>query len=244
MKKKDMFKIKKIYFNSNGFRLRGFLHLPETFPERVMVGSHGLSSTSESPKQIALAGRCCENGIAFFRFDHRGCGKSDGDFRKDTTFEGRVNDLSAAIQTILDCSDTGNKIALFGSSMGGAASISVYERFDVEAIFVLAAPVKLSQINTSPDEIKDLFGSDPETLKKQISFDLSDKLAGLKNILIFHGDDDEVVPYKNAEDIYRYANSPKKLIKQAKGDHRMSNASHQREFLDEIIKWYLGIIQN
>ena len=236
---KKKFQTKKVIFHSNGYKLIGTLHLPDVFPERVIVGSHGLASGADSPKQITLAEKCCENGIAFFRFDHRGCGESDGDFKKDTTFDGRSNDLSCAIQTILDRKDVGNRIALFGSSMGGAASISVFDRFDIAAIGVLAAPVSLAQIETTPAEIEDLFGSRALIFQDQLQFDISEKLKKLKNIIIFHGDRDEVVPYKNAEEIYELAGKPKKLVRQTNGDHRMSDVSHQKVFYNEIINWYL-----
>ena len=68
---------KKITFSSNGFLLSGALHLPTTDLPPVVIGSHGLLSNSSSPKQIQLARKCNEYGIAFFRFDHRGCGQSD-----------------------------------------------------------------------------------------------------------------------------------------------------------------------
>ncbi len=240
MAKPDNFKTKKIFFYSDGFKLNGTLHLPGTYPHLAIIGSHGFSSSSESPKQIVLAKRCCENNIAFFRFDHRGCGESEGDFKKDTTFSGRCNDLSNAIRTILELDEVGNRIGLFGSSMGGATSIYVSDLFPIDVIGVIAAPVRLSQINSAPDEIKENLDVHPLEFNESLEFDLAEKLKSLKNIIIFHGDEDDVVPYKNAEEIFLLANEPKKLIKQKKGDHRMSNMTHQKEFLNEIMKWYLN----
>ncbi len=72
--------IKDISFFSDGFKLKGYLHLPSTNRPPVVIGSHGLYSSSSSPKQIALADQCNRFGIAYFRFDHRGCGGSEGKF--------------------------------------------------------------------------------------------------------------------------------------------------------------------
>ena len=67
---------------SENFLLRGMLHIPTDEKGPVVIGSHGLLSSGNSPKQIELAKRCGEFGIAFFRFDHRGCGKSEGVFKE------------------------------------------------------------------------------------------------------------------------------------------------------------------
>ena len=93
-----------INFESDGFLLKGMLHLPEADLPPIVIGSHGLLSNSYSPKQITLARECNANGIAYFRFDHRGCGQSNGVFNEVTSLEGRRNDLICAIKTkILNC---------------------------------------------------------------------------------------------------------------------------------------------
>ncbi len=86
-----------IHFISDSLRLCGILHLPLQKNPPVVIGSHGLLSSGNSPKQIALAQICNARGIAYFRFDHRGCGKSEGDFASVTTFKGRCTDLACAI---------------------------------------------------------------------------------------------------------------------------------------------------
>ena len=46
---------KEIYFGSDEYQLRGVLHLPAEKNPPTVIGSHGLLSTGDSPKQIALA---------------------------------------------------------------------------------------------------------------------------------------------------------------------------------------------
>ncbi|MEJ2475932.1 MAG: alpha/beta hydrolase [Desulfobacterales bacterium] len=82
-----------IDFLSEGYRLKGMLHLPTAERPPVVIGSHGLLSSSESAKQRELAARCTAAGMGYFRFDHRGCGRSQGYFPEVTTLEGRVQDL-------------------------------------------------------------------------------------------------------------------------------------------------------
>lgn len=77
-----------IQFAADGFRLKGTLHLPAADNPPVVIGCHGLLSDRSSPKQIALAEACNALGLAFFRFDHRGCGESTGRLEAVTSLEG------------------------------------------------------------------------------------------------------------------------------------------------------------
>ena len=60
----------------------------------------------------------------------------------------------------------------------------------------------------------------------------------VSHILIFHGDNDEIVPFSNALEIYKNAKDEKKLIAQKNGDHPMSNEIHQKEFIELAVNWY------
>jgi alpha-beta hydrolase superfamily lysophospholipase len=91
---------KKIHFLSDGYLLRGTLHLPPNACPPVVIGSHGLLSDSDSPKQRQLAEQCNRIGLAYFRFDHRGCGKSQGYFGEVTSLDARANDLKDAIEMV------------------------------------------------------------------------------------------------------------------------------------------------
>ncbi|MCP4023634.1 MAG: damage-inducible protein CinA, partial [Desulfobacteraceae bacterium] len=71
--------------------------MPDIENPPFVVGSHGLEGSKESAKQKVLSRILPENGIAFFRFDHRGCGQSSGDFLKDTSLEKRATDFINAV---------------------------------------------------------------------------------------------------------------------------------------------------
>jgi alpha-beta hydrolase superfamily lysophospholipase len=135
-----------VAFKSDEYTLMGSLHLPGDKPAPFVIGCHGLIADRRSPKQVGLAHACCRQGIGYFRFDHRGCGESQGEF------------------------------------------------------------------NT---EIKQV-----------------------KNIHIFHGEHDEVVPLAHARTLYERASRPKNLTIQPAGDHRMSNPEHQSTFIRESVAWF------
>ena len=230
--------IKDISFFSDGFKLKGYLHLPPTNRPPVVIGSHGLYSSSSSPKQIALADQCNRFGIAYFRFDHRGCGSSEGQFEEVTSLEARCRDLIDAVSVISGRTDIGDRFGLFGSSMGGTVCLSVASELGANTLVTFAAPIRsriiekglpISENSVSPEIFLD-------TRKRR--FDISDRLPEISNILIFHGEADDVVPVSHAEEIHKLVKQPKQLIKQKQGDHPMSNEAHQKVFIREASLWF------
>ena len=235
----------KIHFISDGFMLKGILHLPDTKNPPLVVGSHGLEGSKESAKQTVLSRLLVENHIAFFRFDHRGCGESQGVFIKETSLEKRTIDYLNAVQHTLDLGITSRNIAVFGSSMGGATCINAWNQLlqmDINlcGAVLCSAPIKSRTIENIPLNANDNRPALPLSFfKKNLLFNIIDKAESISNILIFHGDADKTVPVSNAHDIYNAAKKPKKLIVHKKGDHQMTSKKDQKEFETESIAWFL-----
>lgn len=234
MRKTENSNLVDISFTIDDLTLKGVLHLPAADRPPVIIGCHGLFSSAGSPKQIALAGECNRWGMAYFRFDHRGCGNSQGDFDRVTSLEARCRDLIAAADAINRRPETGKRLGLFGSSMGGTVCLNTAGHLAPEAMVTFAAPIR-----------SDLTGSRLETFRPEIvfdaarrQFDITERVAALSNILIFHGDADDVVPVSHAKEIHRLADQPKKLIIQHQGDHPMSNPTHQKDFVREAATWF------
>jgi alpha-beta hydrolase superfamily lysophospholipase len=227
-----------ITFTSNKFNLKGTLHLPETDQPPVVIGSHGLLSNSNSPKQIALARECNAHGIAYFRFDHRGCGRSEGVFKEVTSLKARRNDLISAVELIQQRKDIGRRIGLFGSSMGGTVCISVADSLDVDAWVTYATPVRSSSIASALKKSDDAEKLSPLLDQEHMAWDISDHLRHLHHIFVLHGDSDAIVSPTNAHEIYTKSGHPKKLIIQKGGNHGMSNKKHQIDFLKEAVNWF------
>lgn len=228
----------RIILSAQGFQLIGMLHLPEAVNPPVVIGSHGLFSTKDSPKQISLAEGLNERGIAYFRFDHRGCGESQGIFAKVTSFSARKMDLDVAIRAMAAHPKTGDRIGLFGSSMGGATCLGVAGNHDIRAMAVLAAPVRFSSIRITDTTLADprIAGMTTE----QMDFDVSDRLDTLSNVMIVHGDADAVVPYENALEILQRVREPRKLVPLPGADHPLSDPVHMRKFIDLAVNWFVS----
>ncbi len=226
-----------VSFQVDGLTIRGRLHMPEADRPPFVVGSHGLFSTGDSPKQIALARELAAAGIAFFRFDHRGCGSSDGDFRKDTSLASRVKDLFTAIETLHRRTDLSGRFGLFGSSFGGTVGICVAAEGDPSALVVNAAPVRsrsLSESAVLADGPSELDASFYENLQ----FDVSTRLSGLRAVCVFHGDADRIVPVQSGREIHEKAREPKEIVVFQNGDHLMSRREDQVQFVRKSGEWF------
>lgn len=226
-----------LYFDSDGFKLAGTLHLPDRSNPPVLIGCHGLLANRNSVKQISLARACNRIGFAYFRFDHRGCGDSEGQFLEVTSLAARVKDLYHAVTALQHHSQVGQLSALFGSSFGGSVVLDYVDRYQSPALITYAAPIKSTDISRS--NIRDNNGKAPSSalLTDALEFDITAKLKSASHILVAHSEGDETVPVAHAHEIYRSCGDPKKLLIFPEGDHRMSDVSHQHLFEAQFIDW-------
>lgn len=229
----------RLSFLSDGCIIKGHLHIPtkKNFP--VVIGSHGLLATQNSPKQTSLAEACNNMGIGFLRFDHRGCGLSEGEEKDRFSFEVRCQDLLSAYNAITQIKDAEDAIALFGSSFGGAVACRVAAMIQPRALVTFAAPTNSRSILDTLEK-HHLMVKQPKAFFQNVIFDIENHLSCLKNIMVIHGENDEIVPVSEAHKIYRIAANPKRMIVQKRGDHRMSNTLHQADFVRVASHWFFN----
>jgi alpha-beta hydrolase superfamily lysophospholipase len=231
--------IKEIVFASDNYLLKGHLHLPPVDRPPVVIGSHGLFSDQNSPKQIQLAQQCNRNKIAYFRFDHRGCGQSKAPLAEVTSLQARCTDLVAAAKMLGTRNDVGVEVGLFGSSLGGVVCLATARYVKADAMVTWAAPIRSTDIvqnKANPAGRRTTTESDHPFKKNP--FDISDQLSGIRNIVIFHGAADETVPLSHAQEIYEGVSQPKKLVVFSQSDHRMSAHAHQKDFIRQATAWF------
>jgi alpha-beta hydrolase superfamily lysophospholipase len=238
--------IEEIEFPSDNFLLTGHLHLPPVDRPPVVIGSHGLFSDKDSPKQIQLAQQCNRINIAYFRFDHRGCGQSKAPLDEVASLEARCTDLIAAAKMLRARNDIGVQVGLFGSSLGGVVCLATARYVKADAMVTWAAPIRSTDIvqNKANHASREETADSGHPFKKN-PFDISDQLSGIHNIVIFHGDADETVPLSHAKEIYERVSQPKKLVVFPQSDHRMSNRAHQKSLIREATAWFcVNLIPN
>ncbi|MFO7706627.1 MAG: alpha/beta fold hydrolase [Desulfobacterales bacterium] len=230
-------RVEELSFEADGFALRATLHLPAAPAPPVVIGCHGLLSDRSSPKQVALAEACAACGVAFLRLDHRGCGQSAGRLEEVTSLSSRVSDLLQALRVLDRRTDLSRRVGLFGSSMGGAVCLQVASRRKIDALVTFAAPVRSLPLRQTDVTASGEAGGLKMGAVLKEEFDLGDALPRVGGILVVHGEADRIVPQAHAAEILAKAREPKRLILQPGGDHLMSDARHQREFLREAVRW-------
>ncbi len=235
------FSEQRLRFSSDGLRIEAVLHRPRADAAPVVIGSHGLFSDGDSPKQVALARALNAMGIAFVRLDHRGCGQSEGVFDVVTTLAGRVSDLVAAVGVLQDVLGYSFRLGLFGSSLGGSTCLAAAAELKPARVVTLAAPADsrslLARARQDPSgHLPPVFASNA------LQFDLTDRLAAVDNLLVIHGEADEVVPVGHARRIYTASREPKRLIIQPGGDHRVTAPEHQRALIQACRDWFARLL--
>ena len=117
----------RVSFVSNGLKLAGVLHAPEgrsaSGPAPAFLVLHGFGSNKDSGGSTATARMLASFGYAALRFDMRGCGESDGTRGRVICLE-QVEDTRSAL-TFLQSHPAvhPDRIAVIGSSFGGAVSV-------------------------------------------------------------------------------------------------------------------------
>lgn len=230
--------IQTVTIHSDKIQLHGSLHLPKTDNPPVVIGLHGLFSDSESPKQIDLAERCANHGIAYLRLDHRGCGQSQGNFFTQTTFTNRCHDLMTTAMWLRNQPELGTRLGLFGSSMGGAVALSMASQLKATAIATVAAPIRWFPADDTIAQAAGAGQMPDDFWDQQIQFDIRSRLAETQNAILFHGTDDEVVPISHGQEIYATVQEPKEWVPLKGGDHRISQKEHQSQLMETALNWF------
>jgi len=136
---------KNVFFYSNMIKLGGIISMPENIAEDEAVPaavlSHGYgASRDEFGDFLILTEILNSMGIAVFRFDYRGCGRSDYPLGRMLCNDEWKDDLKNAISFVSKYTRVDkNKICLIGESMGASVSImAASEDHRVKCIIALS----------------------------------------------------------------------------------------------------------
>ena len=109
----------------------------------------------------------------------------------------------------------------------------------IRGAVLCSAPVRSHTIKNIPTEANEKRPALPLSFfAENLLFNISDKARELFNVLIFHGDADNVVPVTNAHDIFSLAKAPKKLIIQKNAGHQMTSKKYRAQFEKESVAWF------
>jgi uncharacterized protein len=230
-------RIEKVFFQSDGQRLAGVLHLPDQNNPPCVIASHGLLSSKDSEKYIALGERLSEAGIAMLRFDVRGVGESEGRLEDDTVSR-RIMDLGAAIDFMLTRPGLGRRVGLVGSSLGGYVSLfKAGMDKEIRALVVWATPFHLDDLGSKEQEEDYPLPAEP-FFKDLPRHRLRSILSRISHCMVIHGDQDELVPLDQAREIFQGLNGPKEMHIIEGADHRLTQPLHRRRAMDLTLRWF------
>lgn len=230
-------KTEEVSFKSEGQKISGILHLPEREHPPCVIASHGLQSSKNSEKYIALGERLAGEGMAMLRFDFRGVGESEGRMEDDTVSR-RIVDLGSAIGFVRSHPGVGNRIGLVGSSLGGYVTLirgSMEKK--ISAIVIWATPFHLDDLGSKK-------GSEEHPLPGEAFFKdlpkhrLLPLLQKVSNCLLIHGEKDEVVPVDQAWEIFHSLGAPKEIHVIEGADHRLTDPAHRQRAMDLTTEWF------
>jgi len=234
--------MEQVTFLSEGQKIAGVLHLPEKKSPPCVIASHGLLSSKESEKYVALGEKLSQEGIAMLRFDFRGIGESEGRMEDDTVSR-RIMDLGSAIQFIRSRRDLKNRTGLLGSSLGGYVSlIKASQEENIRAIVIWATPFHL-------DDLKSNKGTEGHPLPEEAFFEdlpkhqLLPLLPRVSNCMVIHGERDELVPVDQAWEIFHSLGAPKEIRILEGADHRLTDPAHRSRAMELSAAWFKRYLQ-
>jgi len=230
-------KIEKVSFISEGQEISGVLHLPDEENPPCVIASHGLLSSKNSEKYVALAERMSEKEMAMLRFDFSGIGESEGS-EKDNTISKKIVDLSRAIDFVKTYPGLGKRIGLIGSSLGGFLSLlKASTDKEIKAVVVWATPLHLDDLGSKKQE--EDYPLPPEAFFEDLPrHRLMPLLPKVSNCLVIHGEEDELVPMDQALGIFYNLGVPKEIHVIGGADHRLTNPAHRQRAIELSLDWF------
>jgi fermentation-respiration switch protein FrsA (DUF1100 family) len=149
------------------------------------------------------------NGFNLFVFDYRGYGTSEGTLSRKGVYEDSVAAVKY-IKTRTDIDQT--KLILFGQSLGGANALAVAGQTDISGLVGVVSDSAFSSYKG--------VASDHAGFLKPFAYVLignafsPHKAVGNISplpLVIIHGTQDQVVPFRHAKKLFREAQEPKAL---------------------------------
>jgi pimeloyl-ACP methyl ester carboxylesterase len=204
---------------------RGTAQSMSQAPPLVIIG-HGVTSHHDRPYLVALGEACADAGLASLRLSFAGNGESEGRF-EECTLSKEVSDLGA----VLDACD-GWRPAYVGHSMG--AAVGALRAAQDRRLAALVSLAGMTHVQTFMETHfgqltpgRDVMLEREHALLSQAFLDdarqIGDVLDAARRVeapwLLVHGTDDELVPFRDSEDLRRAAGPQASLHALPGADH-------------------------
>ncbi len=247
-----------VEIKSRGLTLRGIVHRPDNVRGKIpaVIIFHGYGGHKMGPNFIftRLSRQLESRGIASVRFDFAGSGESDGDFI-DMTLSCDVHDSENILKYVRNLEFVHkDRISVLGFSMGGAVAsiLAGGNKEHVHSLCLWAPAGNMGQIvrdNWLADRYSKAAGKsyyDIAGLPMGNAFiedvtaaHIYKKASGYdKNVLILHGDEDEVVPLSASEKYIEVYGERSKLKVISKANHCFERLDWAEEAIGNSLKFF------
>ncbi len=212
----------------------------------LLIMAHGFAGDKDE-KGLFIAARdfFAGKGFSVLRFDFRGCGESEGDFR-NVRLDHLAKDLSAVIKHAHLKYREANSIGLVSFSL--AAGVAILANSDLVGAHIFWSPAIYTDrdmaIRYETDQIindqiarNGWFEKSGLHVGKHFLDDLGSKQIEQsiprfrRSVLIIHGMDDQRIPATSSESLMRQLSASSRLILIPKADHSFRSHPNQREWL-------------
>ncbi|MCX8111508.1 MAG: prolyl oligopeptidase family serine peptidase [Syntrophorhabdaceae bacterium] len=221
--------------------IKGILVAPDgqgRYP--CVILSHGLVSSKESSKYVAISEVFRDAGIGTCRFDYHGCGESTGRI-EDTTLTIRLENLDFVTAYVMGHKMIDpERLGILGSSFGGVTGLIKASRDKrIRCLSLWATPYRLKK--EKGDTISDIRFSDA-IFDDFSGYDVLNEAKNVSHALVIHGDMDEVVPYEEGIAIFNHIKEPKRLEVIKGADHILSDPDHRQRAINFALEWFTGFL--
>ena len=210
---------------ADGTKLHGWF-VKHPAPQAVVLFCHGnAGNVSFLAETLRVLNQ--RHHLSVMSFDYRGYGKSES----KPTEAGILQDARAA-RTWLAKRASVNEcdIVLMGQSLGGGVAVDLAAKDGARGL------VLLSTFTSLPDVAKSHMRWLPAWSLMTMRLHSQEKIPQYHgDLLICHGDADEVVPYQHGKELFKAASEPKHFVTVPGGKHNDPQSEEFHIALDELL---------
>ncbi|UCD93347.1 MAG: alpha/beta hydrolase [Candidatus Zixiibacteriota bacterium] len=210
---------------SDGVRLSGWFVSAER-PRGVILFCHGNGGNiSHRIESIEIFQRL---GMSVLIFDYRGYGRSDGKPSEGGTYR----DAEAAWRYVTEVRNSSpSTIVIFGRSLGGAVAARLARKHKPGALIIESAFTSIEDLGA------EMYPYLPIRLLSRFHYSTIEYLACVRcPILVVHSHDDEFVPHRHGQRLFKAANEPKQFL-EINGGHNDGFSVSREYYQGEIDKF-------
>jgi fermentation-respiration switch protein FrsA (DUF1100 family) len=191
----------------DGIKLHGWF-IPHQRASRTLLFFHGNAGNISHRRESVMIFH--QLGLNVFIFDYRGYGHSQG----KPSESGLFNDAVAAWQYLVDEKGLSRQqVIIFGRSLGGSVAANLAAKVQPRALILE------STFSSASDMANAIFPILSAIIPLRFEFNTVEHIKHVTSpLLVVHSTEDDIIPFKLGDKVYRAANQPKYFIK-IHGDH-------------------------